>query len=228
MRAGLRAVRAMRGGLLLAGLLSLVSTGAAQAVPLTYSFTGGSAVVSATFGSTTLGSATIPLTGTQVTFDTAPASVVSFAFDAAGPNAIPLTGIPGTTITLSNVQIAPGVPYTNFSVTGGPSLYNYTVGSVNVSGTAALSGTINSPAAPFSFSNPSLSGQISLGEGGTLALNGITLGVINLPAAGPFPGGPVTIKADLIFTGIVPEPGTALLLGTGLAGLAARGRRSRS
>src|SRR5690606_7006864 len=67
MRAGLRAVRAMRGGLLLAGLLSLVSTGAAQAVPLTYSFTGGSAVVSATFGSTTLGSATIPLTGTQVT-----------------------------------------------------------------------------------------------------------------------------------------------------------------
>ena len=93
---------------------------------------------------------------------------------------------------------------------------------------AALSGTINSPAAPFSFSNPSLSGQISLGEGGTLALNGITLGVINLPAAGPFPGGPVTIKADLIFTGIVPEPGTALLLGTGLAGLAARGRRSRS
>jgi len=213
---------------LLAGLLAVAPTRAAQAVPVTYFFTGGSANVTATFGGSTIGLATIPLTGTQVTFDTAPASVVSFSFDAAGPNAIPLTGIlTGTSITLSNVQIAPGVPYINFSVTGGPSVFDYTVGMVDVSGTASLSGLINTPAAPFSFSNPSLSGQISLGNG-TLSLTGITLGVLNLPAAGPFSGGAVTIKADLVFTGIVPEPGTAALFGTGLLGLAARGRRARS
>src|SRR5690606_13602785 len=73
----------------------------------------------------------------------------------------------------------------------------------------------------------SLSGQISLGNG-TLSLTGITLGVLNLPAAGPFSGGAVTIKADLVFTGIVPEPGTAALFGAGLLGLAARGRPGRS
>ena len=55
-------------------------------------------------------------------------------------------------------------------------------------------------------------------------INGITLGVVNLPAHGAFPGGPVTFKADLTFTG-TPEPGTALLVGTGLLGMVAAARR---
>lgn len=230
MRAGIRAaVRETRGWLLLAGLLTLVPTGAANALTQAYNFTGGQATVTATYASQTIGAGLIPLTGTQVVFkDDAPYSLVSFDFDAAGPNVIPLSGImTGTSITLSGVQIAPGVPYTNFSVTGGPTLFNYTVGGVDVTGTATLAGVINQPATPFGFSNPALSGQVQLGLGGTIGLNGITLGVISLPASGPFPGGDVTIKADIVFTGLVPEPGTALLLGSGLALIGARGRRSR-
>lgn len=225
----MRAVRAMRRfapSLLCAGLLAILPGASAQAA--TFFFTSGSATISATFGAFTIGAGTIPLTGTLVQFDTGPASLATFDLDAAGPNVLPLTGIlTGTNITLSNVQVAPGIGYTNFSVTGGPSIFNYTVGPVAVTGTASLAGVINSAPAPFSFTNPALSGQVQLGGGGTLGLNGITLGVINVPASGPFPGGNVTIKADVLFTGIVPEPGTVLLLGGGLVAMGAVGRRSR-
>lgn len=237
MNAGIRAVRKVSGWLLLAGLLSWVPIGAAQAAPITYFFTGGYATLSATFGTSSIALGNVPLTGTQVTFDTAPASLVSFDFDSTGPHVIPMTGVfTGTTITLQNLQVAPGVPYTNFSVTGGPTTYNYTVGAVAVSGDMALSGLIVQPMTPFGFSNPSLSGQIQLGGGGNLSLNGITIGVLAVPAIpnplNPllpplFPGGNVTVKADIVFTGIVPEPGTALLLGSGLALMGAAGRRSR-
>lgn len=226
--AGVRAAGKTRGWPLLAGLLLLLPVGAAQAAPVTYFFTGGYATISATFGASTIGAATIPLTGTQAVFDTAPAGLVTFDFDSTGPHVIPLTGIlTGTSITLSNLQVAPGVPYTNFSVTGGPTTYNFVVGGVDVTGTAALSGLINSGPSPVGFTNPTLAGQIQLGTG-TLALNGITIGVVPVPAFPPFfAGGNVTVKADIVFTGIVPEPGTAVLLGAGLAGMGAAGRRSR-
>lgn len=222
MNAGIRAVREKAGWLLLAGLLALLPTGAARAIPVTYFFTGGSATVTATLGASTIGSASLPLTGTQVTFDTAPASLVSFSFDSAGPHVVPLTGIfTGTSITLSSIQIAPGVPYSS-TVFGGPTSFTYTAGGIAVSSTVGLSGAIN--AGPFLFSDtfPALSGAVNLGTG-TISLNGITLGVVSIPGFGN-----ATVKADIVFTGIVPEPGTALLLGGGLAGLAAAGRRQQS
>jgi len=208
--------------------MALIPTGAARAT--TYTFTSGYATVTATYAAATIaGPANIPLTGTQVTFNTGPASLTSFDFDAAGPNVIPLVGaLAGHSITLSNVQIAPGAgppPYTNYSVTGGPSTFNYVVGPVDVTGTAVISGPSVNTAGPFAYTNPSLSGQIQTGPG-TLTLNGITLGVIAVPASGPFLGGNVTVKADIVFTG-VPEPGTALLLGGGLVLAAAAGRRGR-
>lgn len=93
MQAGIRAVRGTRQWLLLAGLVALIPAGAAQALPTTFFFTGGSATVSATFGASPIGNGSIPLDGTQVTFDSAVPEVVSFSFDSAGPHAVPLTGI---------------------------------------------------------------------------------------------------------------------------------------
>lgn len=72
------------------------------------------------------------------------------------------------------------------------------------------------------------------GAVGTLAVSGdtILLGLsgINLATFTSLvnPSGPqIVVKADFTFIGIVPEPGTALLLGLGLAGLSA-GRRGRA
>jgi hypothetical protein len=48
-----------------------------------------------------------------------------------------------------------------------------------------------------------------------------------VPASGfePFP---LVIKGDFFFQGVIPEPATALLLGGGMIGLLAAGRRLRA
>jgi hypothetical protein len=78
--------------------------------------------------------------------------------------------------------------------------------------------------APFGFLNPSASGQIYVATGVAIALDGITLGSIDPDGPGPLL--PIVLKGDFIFNGVVPEPGTAILLGVGLAAVGAR-RRSR-
>jgi hypothetical protein len=73
--------------------------------------------------------------------------------------------------------------------------------------------------------NPTASGTIFIDPiTGQLFLDGITLGVIQ-PLGAPYP---LTIKGDFVFEGIVPEPGTALLVLTGILGLGAAGRRRAS
>ncbi len=212
---------------------TLFGAGASSATPVLYSFTSGSVTLTATvagFGTIAVG--TIPLTGTQVTFDTGPpAKLDSFLFTAGPAGPLPLAGIfSGVSVTLASLSIAPGGSYTS-SATGPspfPGTYNYTASDVDVTGVASLSGLVVTGPTAFGTSNPFLAGQVVIGGAGTLALNGITLGTLSIPAIPAifFPGATATLKADVLFTGIVPEPGTCLLLAAGLAGLAAS-RRAR-
>jgi len=216
--------------MVLAGCAVAASLGLAsssQATPVTYLFTGGSATLSATSSFGSIGLAAIPLTGTEVTFDSAVPSIISFEFTAGPTGALPLSGIlSGISVTLASLTIEPGSGFSSVVSPPVGMTYNYTASNIAVSGVASLSGAVSLPPTAFSSNNPFLAGQIQLGSG-TLALNGITLGVINVPAIGPFPGGPITLKADVLFTGVVPEPGTGLLLGAGVAALAGARRRAR-
>jgi hypothetical protein len=136
----------------------------------------------------------------------------------------------GVSVSIASLSIAPGGGYTS-TATGPsplPGTYSYLATNVAVSGVASLSGAAVAGPSAFGTLNPTLSGTVVVGGGGTLGLKGITLGTLLIPAIPSifFPGGTATLKADVTFTGIVPEPGTALLLAAGLAGLAAS-RRAR-
>ena len=63
-------------------------------------------------------------------------------------------------------------------------------------------------------------------SGDTISLGLVGVNLATFPQLAN-PGAPdIVVKADFTFIGVVPEPGTALLLGLGLAGLAAsRSRR---
>jgi hypothetical protein len=222
----------IRRTLKLAGtLVSLLAIGAgAQAAPVTYNFTSGSAALSLTApGNIQLlqSGSSVPLTGTQVTFDTSPVQVTSFLFNAAGPSLLNGAGpLLGTTMTVTNLIITPGPGYTTFAGSG-TNPYNYTVGPVSVSGTYSLSGAVNQAATPFSSLNPTLSGQVVLaGANTTLSLNGITLGTFTLPPA--LGGGSATLKADVLFTGVVPVPAAVWLFGSALGLMGVMRRRAAS
>ena len=191
--------------------------------------------ITATGPNGTLFNQQIGLTGDNVAFDDTGHSFPSFLF-TAGPTApLPATGdFAGVNIALNSVSIVPGTGYTQFFVGGpgggGAGTYPFTVGPIGASGSITLSGNVS--LGPLAFNAPTgapaLSGQIQLNGGLTqLSLNGITIGVLhNVPAIPntTFPGGDITIKADVIFTAI-PEPGTAVLFGVGLAGIAGAVRR---
>ncbi len=205
------------------GLLGAAS--GVVAAPITYNFTSGSATLSLTYigGSLLAPGSSVPLTGTQVTFDATASQVNSFQFNAAGPSSVNGAGLlAGTTLTITNLNIVPGGGYSTLLVTGA-NPYNYVVGPVAVSGTYALSGNINVAATPFASVNPTLAGAITLGGVTNLTLNGITLGAFALP---PQLGGQTaTLKADIIFNGVVPVPAAVWLFGSGLGLLGAMRRR---
>ena len=115
---------------------------------------------------------------------------------------------------------------------GPPAEYGYTIANVNVSGQFDAVNVVPANSltnAYFGFMNPSASGTVFVDAvNGTLDPDGITLGTLD--PDGPGGSDPLVIKGDFFFSGEVPEPGVALLLGVGGAALVVfvqrRGRRA--
>ncbi|MBK7950411.1 MAG: PEP-CTERM sorting domain-containing protein [Deltaproteobacteria bacterium] len=212
--------------------LALLVPALAGAAPATYGFNSGTMTLRAVLDGTTTSVLSGPtpveilLGGTSVTFD-----------PTVGPYGT-LTGlllIPTTTINLDldeNVVALDTVSIDNSSLTnqvGSTGALNVfgqfniaTVLSGDVSGT--LPGNIPFGPQPATSLDSSAAGLIGV-SGDTISLSLVGVNIARF-AQLPVGAGPdVIVKADFTFIGIVPEPGTALLLGLGLGGLAAVRRR---
>jgi hypothetical protein len=228
--------RLLRRLLLTAAAVGLAAS--AQATPLIYNFASGSVTFSATLNGINIlppsppnAPTSVALTGTQVTFDASPPNLVSFAFTGGPSGPIALVGpATGETITVLSLSASPGPGFGPLvPTTGGSNLYFFAVGPVAVSATVSGTGLYDfGPTTVSGLSTTPLTGTIELGGSGTtpredaLDLKGIALGLFNTSL------GPITLKGDFIFFGVVPEPRTALLLASGLMAVAAARRRARS
>jgi hypothetical protein len=214
----------------IAGAL-FVAPSFAAAAPVTYAFDSGTVALSALLdGSLTSvlegpSPINILLGGTSVTFDA-----------DIGPNGT-ITGlqlVPSTTLNLDLDESLVGldtISVTNAQINhqvGGTSLvlptnefYIATVVTGDVAG--FLPGGIPfGPTSVTSLDSASY-GDISV-SGNTITLNLYGINIARF-AQLPGPGPDVLVKANFTFVGVIPEPGTALLIGLGLGGLSSMGRR---
>jgi hypothetical protein len=215
------------GSLLLSAAVVLLAA-SSQAAPITYSLTSGSVTITATVGGNPVaGPVTFPLTGTSVRIDETSLVLnrIDLAIGSTGPILIapPYLGFISVNIDFATLVALNGT--LSLFDPGPPSGYNYSIGPVQVAGqfdAINLIPTNNINNAPFGFANPSASGTLFVDTNVALALDGITIGSIDPDG----PGGmdPLVLKGDFIFEGVVPEPGTAILLGLGLAAVASRRR----
>jgi hypothetical protein len=223
--------RARVSRIVLALLALLVVPTFASAAPITYQFTSGTVTLRAILDDGTVTSVlsgpspvSVLLGGTSVTFDPAggingslidfelvPASVLNLDLNEA------LVGL--DTISVLNARLVNDTSTQSFVSPTGEFFVN-TIMTGDVSG--FLPGGI--PFGPESVTSldSEVTGTLGLaGDSITFNLSGINIARF---AQLPGPGPDVLVKADFTFFGVVPEPGTALLIGLGLAGLSASRR----
>ncbi|MFO0688746.1 MAG: PEP-CTERM sorting domain-containing protein [Myxococcota bacterium] len=217
---------------LLASLVLLLVPALAGAAPTIYGFSSGSVTLRAVLDGTTTSvlSGTTPveilLGGTSVTFDPAAGSYGTLTGLLLVPTSTIDLDLDQSVVTLDTVSIDNSSLTNQVGSTAALNVFGQfnipTVLSGDVSGT--LPGNIPFGPQPATSLDSSASGLIGVsGDTLTLSLVGVNIArFAQLPAGS---GPDVIVKADFTFVGIVPEPGTALLLGLGLGGLAAVRRR---
>lgn len=205
----------------LLGSAVVLSAAPVSATPVTYAFQSGSVTLYASAGNVAVGGpANVSMTGVAVTVDESALTVPSLSFTVGSTGTIPVSYGTFTSFNLDFASVSGTGGTLTFVDAGPPVEYGFAI-TVDLAGQFDASPPTLTDV-PFSILGASGTGSIFI-DGNDLILSSITIGAIDPDG----PGGldPLLVKGDFIFVGTVPEPGTALLLGAGLMGVAAGARR---
>jgi hypothetical protein len=210
--------------------LGLVLALPASAAPVTYSFGTGFATIRAVRLddlTEVLAPTEVPLSGAYVTFDDATITLTDFlvTVPATGTIALAVPYGGNTQFAIESASLQPGGGFaTLFGSEDAPGQYSFLAGPVDIDGVYSVPPDVMSYWVPFT-DDGFISGSIDINLG-QFTLTGITL--TELPAEAFGEAADLQVKADITFVGmfLIPEPGTASLLGLGFIGIAAARRRA--